>query len=42
MGLTGLAEIVNAAGMAMTGEFAYDFQRGCPSRMIKPKTPPMG
>lgn len=41
MGLTGLAEIVNAAGMAVTGEFAYDFHRGCAS-LIGTKSPPMG
>lgn len=41
MGLTGLAEIVNAAGMAVTGEFAYAFQRCCAS-LIGTKTPAHG
>lgn len=30
MGLTGLAEIVKAVGMVMTGELTYAFQRVCP------------
>lgn len=40
MGLTDLAEIVNAAGMAMAGELAYAFQRSCTSP-ISTKSPPM-
>ena len=41
MGLTGLTEIVKAAEMAVTVEFAYDFQRCCAS-LISTKSPPMG
>lgn len=40
MGLTGLTEIVKAAGMAMVMQSAYDFQRGCAS-LISTKSPPM-
>lgn len=41
MRLTGLAEIVKAAGMAMTGKLEYDFQRGCASP-ISAKIPAHG
>lgn len=41
MALTGLVEIVKAAGMAMAMESAYDPQRGC-AHQISTKSPPMG